>query len=265
VNHDDIYFDDIPELIEDYGSESVERGLLSQVRAEVYSSAKTERKIDLGYAITVHKAQGSDFEHVILAFSQMSSFITRELMYTALTRPKQKLHFLIHSDLKENLPQVLIKAYLNSLVEQRKTLLFGREFSPFKPYQLTLRSGRTIQVDSKIERIIAQVLDSLGVIFEAGPKEFYAEHHMIPDFKLEIDDKTYYFEHLGNMNNLSYRERWLRELPNYQKLRLMDNLITTSESEDTTNIEENIKSIIEDLRSGKLKKTEDYSQHHYEI
>lgn len=265
VNRNDFYFDDIPELIEDYGLESVERGLLSQVRREVYSQAKTERKIDLGYAITVHKAQGSDFEHVILVFSQMSPFITRELLYTALTRPKEKLHFLIHSDLKENLTQVLIRAYLNSLVEQRKTLLFGHKFSPFKPYQLTLKNGKAIQVDSKIERIIAQALDSLGVDFEAGPKEFYAEHHMVPDFKLHVEDKAYYLEHLGNMGNLSYRERWLRKFPVYQKLGLVDRLITTSEGEEKTNIEENIKKIIVDLKSDRLQKTEDYSKHHYEI
>jgi exodeoxyribonuclease V alpha subunit len=265
VGYGNFYFDDIPELIEDYGFDSVERGLLRQVRAEVYSSAKTERKIDLGYAITVHKAQGSDFEHVILAFSQMSPFITRELLYTALTRPKEKLHFLVHSDLKENLAQVLMKVYSNSLVEQRKTLLFGHKFSPFKPYQLTLRNGRTIQVDSKIERIIAQVLDGLGVDFEAGPKEFYAEHHMVPDFKLHVNDKIYYLEHLGNMGNLSYRERWLRKFPVYQKLGLVDRLITTSEGEEKTNIEENIKKIIADLKSGRLQKTEDYSEHHYEI
>ena len=265
LDRNDIYFDDIPELIEDYGPESVEKGLLNQVRTELYSSAKTERKIDLGYAITVHKAQGSDFEHVILTFSQMSSFITRELLYTALTRPKEKLHFLIHSDLRENLAQVLIKAYLNSLVEQRKTLLFGHKLSPFKPYELTLKSGRTIQVDSKIERIIAQVFDSLGIDFEAGPKEFYAEHHIVPDFKLQIDDNTCYFEHLGNMSNLTYRERWLRKFPIYQKLGLVDRLVTTSESEDMTNVEENIKQIIADLKAGKLQKTEGYSAHHYEI
>lgn len=260
-----IHFDDISELIEDYGFESVKRGLLGQVWAEVYSPIKTERKIDLGYAITVHKAQGSDFEHVILAFSQMSPFITRELLYTALTRPKEKLHFVIHSDLKENLPQVLIKAYSNSLVEQRKTLLFGHKTSPFKPYQLTLKNGKMIQVDSKIERIIAQVLDGLGVDFEPGPKEFLAEHRMVPDFKLHIDDKTYYLEHLGNMNNLDYRERWLRKFPVYRKLGLTDILITTSESEEKTNIEDNVKKIVADIKSGQLRKTEGYSSHHYEI
>lgn len=265
VSHGNFYFDDIPELIEDYGLECVEKGLLSQVRSEVYNQSKTERKVDLGYAITVHKAQGSDFEHVIFAFSQMSSFITRELLYTGLTRPKQKLHFLIHGDLKDNLAQVFIKAYYNSLVEQRKTLLFGHKISPFKPYQLTLKNGKTIQVDSKIERIIAEVLDKLGVDFESSPKEFLAEHHIVPDFKLHIDDKTYYLEHLGNMGNLSYRERWFRKLPIYKNLNLMDALITTSESEEKTNAEHNVRKIVDDIKSGRLHRTESPSSHHYEI
>jgi hypothetical protein len=56
-----------------------------------------------------------------------------------------------------------------------------------------------------------------------------------------------------------------RLCPVYQKLGLVDRLITTSEGEEKTNIEENIKKIIADLKSGRLQKTEDYSEHHYEI
>ena len=260
-----IHFDDIPELIEEYGFDSVNQGLLNQVRAEIYNSSKTERKIDLGYAITVHKAQGSDFEHVILAFSQISPFITRELVYTALTRPKQKLHFLIHSDLKDNIAQILIKIYSNSAVEQRKTLLFGNKTSPFKPYQLTLKSGKILEVDSKIERIIARLLDQQDVEFEYGPKEFLTEYRIKPDFKLRIDDQVFYLEHLGNMNNLNYRERWLRKLPIYKDLGLMDRLVTTSESEEKTDIDENVKLVIEDLKAERLRKSQGYSHHHYEI
>ena len=260
-----VHFEDIPELIEEYGFESVNEGLLNQVRDDIYNSSKTERKIDLGYAITVHKAQGSDFEHVIFAFSQISRFMTRELLYTALTRPKQKLHFLIQSDLKDNIAQILIKVFSNSAVEQRKTLLFGNKISPFKPYEITLKSGKILEVDSKIERIIARVLDQFDVEFEYAPKEFLTEYRIKPDFKLRIADQVFYLEHLGNMNNLNYRERWLRKLPIYKDLGLMDNLVTTSESEEKTDIDENIRCVIDNMKREQLRKTQGYSHHHYEI
>ncbi len=44
------------------------------------------------YAMTVHKSQGSEFDHVILVLPESDSPIaTRELFYTAVTRAKEKL------------------------------------------------------------------------------------------------------------------------------------------------------------------------------
>ncbi len=74
--------------------------------------------------------------------------------------------------MKDDLPLVLMKAYDNSLVEQRKTLLFGYKASPFKPYKLNLKNGTTLEVDSKIEWIIAKLLDEMGINFEYGIKIF---------------------------------------------------------------------------------------------
>jgi exodeoxyribonuclease V alpha subunit len=260
-----VYFEDIDELTEDYGYENVQK-LKYEVSSEVYSPIRTERKIDLGYAITVHKSQGSDFDHVILVFSQISPFITRELLYTAFTRPRTKLHFVVHDDLKNELPLVLIRAYDNSLVEQRKTLLFGYKASPFKPYKLTLKNGTILEVDSKIEWIIAKLLDEMNIKFEYGIEDFLHSHHLKPDFRLYVNDKVYYIEHLGRMDNIGYRERWLKKFEIYKnQLGIADNLITTSESEETTNIEENIRKLIEDVMANKLKKTVGFSYHHYEI
>jgi len=161
---------------------------------------------------------------------------------------------------------VFAKAYSNSEVEKRKTLLFGHKESPFKPYYLTKKNGETIQVMSKIEYIIAKTLDGARIVFESGPKEFLRQYRLIPDFKLSIDGENYFWEHLGNMKNRSYRERWYRKFRTYSKeINIADKLITTTESEQRTDVEDNIKKIINDLKSGKLKRTEDYSYHHYEI
>jgi exodeoxyribonuclease V alpha subunit len=44
------------------------------------------------YATTVHKAQGSEFDHIVLVLPETESpILTRELFYTAITRAKRKL------------------------------------------------------------------------------------------------------------------------------------------------------------------------------
>ena len=46
----------------------------------------------LAYAITVHKAQGSEYERIILPFiSAYNVMLQRNLLYTAITRAKDKL------------------------------------------------------------------------------------------------------------------------------------------------------------------------------
>ncbi len=47
------------------------------------------RSIELSYAITVHKAQGSEFDHITLALpKERIPLLTRELIYTAITRSR---------------------------------------------------------------------------------------------------------------------------------------------------------------------------------
>ncbi len=48
--------------------------------------------IDLAYAITVHKSQGSEYPYMIMPISEAHQFmLTRKLVYTAITRGKQKV------------------------------------------------------------------------------------------------------------------------------------------------------------------------------
>lgn len=45
------------------------------------------------YAMTIHKSQGSEFNHILLLLpEQYSPVLTRELIYTGITRAKQTLH-----------------------------------------------------------------------------------------------------------------------------------------------------------------------------
>lgn len=52
------------------------------------------------YAMTVHKAQGSEFEHTLLVLPDTPSrLLTRELLYTAITRARKKLTLYANRDI----------------------------------------------------------------------------------------------------------------------------------------------------------------------
>jgi exodeoxyribonuclease V alpha subunit len=60
-------------------------------------------KISLGYAITVHKAQGSQWDNCIIALPPESgTFMDKSLIYTAATRPQEKLILMGQFGLVEN-------------------------------------------------------------------------------------------------------------------------------------------------------------------
>ncbi|TYB33551.1 MAG: hypothetical protein FXF49_05790, partial [Flexistipes sinusarabici] len=46
---------------------------------------------EFAYCLTVHKSQGSEFESVVLVLPEKSDFMSRELIYTALTRARHSV------------------------------------------------------------------------------------------------------------------------------------------------------------------------------
>ncbi len=65
----------------------------------VFNENNLNSEYDYGFAITVHKSQGSGFPIVILVLPEKNnSLITKELIYTALTRPEKKMYILYHKD-----------------------------------------------------------------------------------------------------------------------------------------------------------------------
>lgn len=72
--------------------------------------------INLAYAITIHKAQGSEFPIVILPISSLHYvMLKRKLLYTGITRAKQKLILL--GDVK------MLKVGVSQVEKNRKTIL----------------------------------------------------------------------------------------------------------------------------------------------
>ena len=81
----------------------------------VIKTAKSE-DFDLGYAITIHKSQGSEYPHVCIVLPEFSSFISRKMLYTAVTRAKQKVTLI-------TTPEVLKKVIENNADINRRTIL----------------------------------------------------------------------------------------------------------------------------------------------
>jgi len=73
--------EDKEEFIVDYGFHKV-----------IYSFDHYKDIIDLGYALTIHKTQGSQFRYVFLPILNNSYImLNNKLLYTAITRTKEKL------------------------------------------------------------------------------------------------------------------------------------------------------------------------------
>lgn len=103
-------------IVDSYSSEK--KSLKVNVEGSIIEYALNELdELTLSYAVSVHKAQGSEYEMMVLVLLPSHSImLNRELFYTAVTRAKNKL-FLI-SDLA-----TVRRAISNSTPSERKTLL----------------------------------------------------------------------------------------------------------------------------------------------
>ena len=80
---------------------------------------KSLDEVDLAYAITVHKAQGCEFDNVIIALGKMNALLhRRRLLYTAVTRGKKKVIIIDSGD-------TLSKFIRSRAIDVRQTTLRG--------------------------------------------------------------------------------------------------------------------------------------------
>ena len=176
-------------------------------------SDNSDSDLELAYALTIHKAQGSEFKKVILILSDDCRLLSRELFYTAITRQTEKLIILYNNSL---LHLQTFTSAENSSVSLRLTNLF-EDPSPIehknKYYENSLvhRTLRGEFVRSKSEVIIANQLFNHGIPYKyEEPLVFADGRHVLPDFTIEDAESgiKYYWEHCGMMDNPSYRARW---------------------------------------------------------
>lgn len=134
-------------------------------------SGRGEAALELAYALTVHKAQGSQFQLVILVIPEGHPILSRELIYTALTRHQDRvvvMHQGARSLLKEfSAPHRSETARRMTNFTPCKMLEFPQaKGSVFLQDGLLHRTSKGLAVRSKSELIIADALTHAGILFE---------------------------------------------------------------------------------------------------
>lgn len=196
--------------------------------------------LELAYALTVHKSQGSQFTAVIVVLSDKCFLMSKELLYTALTRQKDQL-IILYDQEAYNLKRYSSMEY--SDIAQRYTDLFEapRIVEINQKYfeeNLIHRTKNGIMVRSKSEVIIANMLCDNGIEdFLYEEKLPLGDTYKLPDFTFKDAASGSYiiWEHLGMLGNADYRAAWEDKKRIYEANGFTEengNLIVTMDSLD---------------------------------
>jgi len=166
--------------------------------------------LELAYALTIHKAQGSQFGVVFVILPKKSRLLSRELLYTALTRSRERLVLLIEGD-DGGLLYEFSKPE-RSDVARRNTNLFSavvRREPDSPPYaeHLIHKTLKGHMVRSKTELIIADKLFNADIAYDYekpldGP---IRKGRIFPDFSFtDAAGDLIIWEHFGRMDDPQY-------------------------------------------------------------
>ncbi|MGD9567047.1 MAG: AAA family ATPase [Sedimentibacter sp.] len=196
--------------------------------------------LELAYAISVHKSQGSEFDYVYLIVPKRDShLLSMELLYTAITRAQKHLTMFIQDDIGTlvNLSRIEksgIRRINSSVFEfnplPEEFLYFNNWYSAGK----TLATLTKYLVRSKSEVIIANLLFSKEIPFTYEEPLYAKDGTMyLPDFTVTFRGEKYYWEHVGMLNKEDYRKHW-EEKENWYNINFPGRLLTTFESDTLT-------------------------------
>ena len=180
-----------------------------------------ENPLELAYALTVHKAQGSEFGKVFLIVPNPCLLLTREMLCTSLTRQRDKVIILYQG---ESLDIASLASPLRSDTLRRITNLFENP-EPVKIEEVLLEKnliqcasdGRLLRSKSELA-IYQHLIDRhFNPVYE---KKLVIDGVMkLPDFTIEDEDsgEIFYWEHCGMLYDEDYRRRWEEKLQWYRK------------------------------------------------
>jgi len=207
--------------------------------------------LEIAYAITIHKAQGSQFELTFVVVPKPCPLLSPELLYTAVTRHRQRTVLLVQGDPSELLE---LADPSRSETARRLTCLF-RPADPFTtPEGVVLdgshvhRSANKELMRSKSEVIVANSLRALDIDYS------YEELLRMPDGTVREpdftvrrpDDPPVYWEHLGMLDLAGYKADWEAKLAWYRDHKILPwtegggeagTLVWSTESQDGRGID----------------------------
>lgn len=212
-----------------------------------------EENIELGYVISVHKAQGSEFNRVYFILPKKhSQLLSMELLYTAITRAQKHLTIFAQEDVTTFFD---LAKFEKSNIRKINSSIFN--FSPLPDLLFSLTSNwyedqkviATLSkyfVRSKSEMNIANILQLNNIPFEYEVPLFAPNGSMyLPDFTIRWQGSEYYWEHVGRLDLPEYKNHWLTK-QNWYKEHFPDQLIETYEGDDqTSQIRDIFKSIFD--------------------
>jgi hypothetical protein len=203
---------------------------------------RADELLQLAYAITVHKSQGSQYRHVFLVVPQLAADVFgRELTYTGLTRGQETLTLFVERDLS---PLLRLRRHSAAKTPARNSRLFGAVAGAeagYRPRGLIHAISRGDRVRSKSEASIGELLyryerdGRLSFLYEepleapgSGGRDL-----RLPDFTVSAGGVTWYWEHCGMVDDPGYLQRWEEvRRPWYVRHGFEDRLIVTYDGPD---------------------------------
>ncbi|MDR2368759.1 MAG: ATP-dependent RecD-like DNA helicase [Deltaproteobacteria bacterium] len=218
-----------------------------------YGDKPNSRPIDnleLAYAISVHKSQGSEFDIVYAVIpKKRSMLLSMELLYTAVTRAQKKLVLFLQEDVSSLASLAKVERSgvrrINSSVFEFKPLPERLSYLTawYEEYKVISTLSEYF-VRSKSEALIANALHMADLDFNYE-KPLYANDGTmyLPDFTVIFRGEEFYWEHIGFKDLESYAAHWEKKKAWYEK-HFPNRLLITEEGNDLSS---QIKSVMQDI------------------
>lgn len=199
---------------------------------------KVQDNLELAYAISVHKAQGSEFDYVYIVIPKRDShLLSMELLYTAITRAQKKVTIFLQEDMGTltalgHIEKCAVRRINSSVFKFEplpEDLLYIQNWYADEKKLATLSE---YFVRSKSEVIIANMLAAEEVPFVYEQPLYAPDGTMfLPDFTVKFMGETYYWEHVGRLDCPDYKAHWEKKEKWYNK-HFPGKLLVTYESKD---------------------------------
>jgi ATP-dependent exoDNAse (exonuclease V) alpha subunit len=187
-----------------------------------YQFGEDGAPLELAYALTVHKAQGSQFGKVFMILPRQSRLLSRELLYTALTRAQDQLILFVEGG-DVSMLYHYTKPEASETARRNTNLFYGsvreraEEEIPYAEH-LIHKTLKGHLVRSKSELVIANMLHEMRIDYAYEREMVGADGVRVrPDFSfVDAAGDLILWEHLGMLGREDYRRGWEWKLKWYR-------------------------------------------------